>query len=183
MRPRAFDHDELKRLVHERYEEREQVWGAERILAGRLGHLHGLRPLSHLQQRRKRRRHSCCLAHRFCVLLERSRHRLGMVGDRLSRGMGLGGDLFLWHSRQRPERPGPLSFRKPLGQSAMQRRRRRAGRQPAGLERYSSTAPVPGWCLWPRQPSIARRAGGVASGRLRTYDAPVAQPKRRCSSA
>ena len=113
----------------------------QRILAGRLGHLHVLRLLSHLQLRRKLDRRLRRRFHRLRLLRQRSRHRLRMVGHRLSRGMGLGRNLLLRRSRQRLPGPGPLPLRQLRRQSALERRQRRTRRQPARPRRSFAPAP------------------------------------------
>ena len=111
----------------------------------------------------------------FCV--ERPPHRLGMVGSRLPRGVGLGRNLLLRRCRQRHSGPGPLPHRRPRRQSPLERRRRRPRGQPARLRRYS--APVPARTLRPQQ---IRIPGSCAAGRLRLHHATLAQSQRRSSS-
>jgi hypothetical protein len=73
----------------------------ERLLAGGLGHFDALRLHPHRQRRRKLDWHLCRGADRLCLLRQRAGHRHGLVGHRLPRRMGLGGDLLLRHRRQR----------------------------------------------------------------------------------
>ena len=83
------------------------------VLAGGLGHLHALRLHPHRQRRRELDRHLCRGADRLCLLRQRLRHRLGLVGHRLPRGLGLGGNLLLRHRRQRLCRHRPLTSPQP----------------------------------------------------------------------
>ena len=63
----------------------------------------------HRQQRGKLDRHLRCSAHRLRLLCERAASQVGMVGHRLPRRMGLGGNLFLRHCRQRHSRAPPFA--------------------------------------------------------------------------
>ncbi len=92
------------------------------------------------------------VVHRLRVLCERPRHRLGLVGDRLPRGLGLGRNLLLRHRRQWPPGARSLPDREPGRQSAVERRRRRPGGQLAGPGRYSAAAFVPHCFLSPPNP-------------------------------
>ena len=83
----------------------------EWVLAGGLGHIDVLRLHPHQQQRRKLDWHLRRGVHRFCLLRQRAGDRLGLVGHRLPRRLGLGGDLLLRHCRQRHGRHRPLPDR------------------------------------------------------------------------
>ena len=74
----------------------------------------------------------------FCVSVRP--HRLGLVGHRLPRRMGLGGNLLLRRCRQRLSRAGPLPDHQPGWPGDLERRRRRPRRQRAGARHHSDAA-------------------------------------------
>ncbi len=90
----------------------EGVW----LLAGCLGDIDGVRLYPYRQQRRKLDWDLCRSSHWLCVLREHLGDRFGVVGHRLPCGLGLGGDVFLRHCRQRHAGSGPLPDCKPGGQ-------------------------------------------------------------------
>ncbi len=96
------------------------------LLAGCLAHLDPLRLRPHRQQRRELDRHLRRRVHRLRFLCQCVAHWLGMVGHRLSCRVGLGRNLFLRHSGQRSGRARPPSQHDHHGQSAVERRCRRA---------------------------------------------------------
>ena len=69
-------------------------------------------------------------------------HGLALVGGRLSRRLGLGAILLLWHVGQRPSSAGTPVGCAPNWPAAMERRRHRPRRQPAGASTGRDFCPV-----------------------------------------
>ena len=80
-------------------------------------------------------RYLCSGLYRIRVLRECVGYRICLVGDRLSRRLGLERDLFLWGSRQRECGEGTLPLDQPGGGGDLERWKRRSGGKSAGAGR------------------------------------------------